>query len=207
MNSPLIATIAGLILAGFLFVYLVPLLWKRRNIFGSLICLLVSVVMALTVVLFLCISTGIKGYTALTREDRAATVYITPLGSQQFRAKVVRPNLPDTVFSVAGDELYIDARVLKWKPIVNILGIHTAYCLDRVSGRYRDAQDETSKVRTVYSLTGPVKPWDLFFLRTRFEFLSPLVDAYYGSAAFVPVNNVRVVAVTVSASGLIARPQ
>jgi hypothetical protein len=52
-----------------------------------------------------------------------------------------------------------------------------------------------------------MKPWDLFFLRTRYSFLAPIIDAYYGSAAFVPVRNVKVVKIMVTTSGLIARPE
>lgn len=207
MSAILIAVIAGLILAGFFFVCLVPLLWKRRNIFGSFLSLLLAVLLTMTVLMLLLVIAGTKGYAALTREELAATVYVTPLGNQQFRAKIVQPDGRDTVFAVAGDELYIDARVLKWKPFANLLGLHTAYRLDRVSGRYIDLKDEAAKVRTLYSLAGPMEPWDIFLLRTRFNFLAPLVDAYYGSATFVPVNTMRALRVLVSTTGLLIRSQ
>ena len=101
----------------------------------------------------------------------------------------------------------MDARILKWKPIVNVLGLHTAYCLDRVSGRYSDIRDERTKVRSLYSLNGGMMPWDLFFLRVRYGFLSPVLDAQYGSAAFVPASDVKVVRILVTASGLIAKSE
>jgi hypothetical protein len=157
--------------------------------------------------LVLLVSVGTKGYKALVREDLAATAYITPLGNQQFRATIVRPHTPDTTFTLAGDELYMDARILKWKPIVNVLGLHTAFCLDRIAGRYIDIRDENAKLHTLYSLSGGTMPWDLFFLRVRYGFLSPILDAHYGSAAFVPVNDVKVVRILVTASGLIARSE
>jgi hypothetical protein len=163
--------------------------------------------MILSALLALAISVGSIGYKALVREELAATVYITQLGVQQFQAKIVRPDASDTAFAIAGDELYVDARILKWKPLVNVLGLHTAYCLDRVAGRYTDINDERAKVRTLYSLGGGIKPWDLFFLRNRYSFLAPILDAYYGSAAFVPVRDVKVVKIMVTTSGLIARPE
>jgi hypothetical protein len=163
--------------------------------------------MILSGLLALVISAGSIGYKALVREELAATVYITPLGIQQFQAKIVFPDALDTTFAIAGDELYVDARILKWKPLVNVLGLHTAYCLDRVAGRYVDINDEHTKVRTLYSLGGEMKPWDLFFLRTRYSFLAPILDAYYGSAAFVPVRDVKVIKILVTTSGLIARPE
>jgi hypothetical protein len=76
-----------------------------------------------------------------------------------------------------------------------------------VAGRYVDINDERTKVRTLYSLHGWMKPWDLFFLRTRYSFLAPILDAYYGSAAFVPVRDVKVIKILVTTSGLITRPE
>ena len=43
-------------------------------------------------------------------------------------------------FTVHGDEWRIDARVLKWKPWANVLGLDTQYRLDRLSGRYESTQ-------------------------------------------------------------------
>ena len=202
----LLAT-SALLLAGIVFGLLVRRAWKNRRFMGCLTFLLLSIIAMLSALLVLLVSAGTKGYKALVREELAATAYITPLGNQQFRAKIVRPHAPDTAFAIAGDELYMDARILKWKPIVTVLGLHTAYCLDRVSGRYSDIRDERTKVRTLYSLNNGMRHWDLFFLRVRYGFLSPILDAQYGSAAFVPANDVKVVRILVTGSGLIARSE
>jgi len=202
----LLAT-SALLLAGIVFGLLVRRAWKNRRFMGCLTFLLLSIIAMLSALLVLLVSAGTKGYKALVREELAATAYITPLGNQQFRAKIVRPHAPDTAFAIAGDELYMDARILKWKPIVTVLGLHTAYCLDRVSGRYSDTRDERTKVRTLYSLNNGMRHWDLFFLRVRYGFLSPILDAQYGSAAFVPANDVKVVRILVTGSGLIARSE
>ena len=207
MNTIVIILIAGFCLLGLVFAYLFLRSWRLRRIMGGLSYLLMSLVMILSALLALVISAGSIGYKALVREELAAIVYITPLGIQQFQARIICAGACDTVFAIAGDELYVDARILKWKPLVNVLGLHTAYCLDRVAGRYVDINDEHTKVRTLYSLHGWMKPWDLFFLRTRFSFLAPILDAQYGSAAFVPVRDVRVVKIMVTTSGLIARPE
>jgi len=207
MNGMLLIVFVGMILCGFLFLICVPRAWKRRRIIGGFTFLLMALLMFMTALVVLLVAAGIKGYKALVREELAAVVYITPLGSQQFQAKIVRPEGRDTAFAIAGDELYIDARVLKWKPVINLLGLHTAYRLDRVAGRYLSIQDEKAKVRTMYSLGGEMKPWDLFFLRTRYRFLAPILDAHYGSATFAPVEGARVVRIMVTTSGLIARPE
>ncbi|HUI93348.1 MAG TPA: hypothetical protein VLX68_13965 [Chitinivibrionales bacterium] len=207
MNSIISILIAVFFLLALVFGVLIYRSWRLRRFMGAFTYLLLTLVMMLSGLLAIVISVGSIGYKALTREDLAATVFITPLGSQQFTAKVVRPGRRDTAFTIAGDELYVDARILKWKPFVNVLGLRTGYCLDRVAGRYTDIGDERTKLRTLYSFGGTIQPWDLFFLRTRYSFLSPILDAYYGSAAFVPVRDVKSVKILVTASGLIARSQ
>ena len=98
------------------------------------------------------------------------------------------PDGSEKIFSLAGDQLYVDAHILKWKPLANIFGLHTSYELDRVAGRYSILNDETTKVRTVYSLSRE-KPLNMFDLRQRFAMLNPLLDAEYGSATFINSNS------------------
>jgi hypothetical protein len=207
MNSAFLIIVAVLSVAGIFFALLVPGAWKKRHFAGCLMFLLAMLLMFMSALVVLLASAGLKGYRALTREEPAATVFITLLGNQQFQARVVRPNERDTLFACAGDELYMDARILKWKPYVNLLGIHTLYRLDRMAGRYLDIQDERTKVRTVYSLSGVMMPWDLFSLWNRVPLLGLAFDASYGSATFIPAKGSRVFNVMVTASGLLIRPE
>jgi hypothetical protein len=89
--------------------------------------------------------------------------------------------------------------------MVNVLGLHTAYELDRVAGRYDDVEQERSSVRTVHTLT-PERRVDLFSLRTRYAFLAPVLDAEYGSGTFVRVNAPAELEIRVSTTGLLIRP-
>jgi hypothetical protein len=99
----------------------------------------------------------------------------------------------------------VDARILKWSYWANVLGLHTAYELDRVAGRYRLMEDELSKPRTLQSLARE-RPVDLFGLRKRYEALSPFYDAEYGSATFIAADRPAIYEVLVSTTGLLARP-
>jgi hypothetical protein len=85
-----------------------------------------------------------------------------------------------------------------------VFGLHTAYELDRVAGRYHDLTQERSADRTVYAI-GVEKTMDLFNLRRRYTFLAPLLDAEYGSGTFVPVSKPAGFEVRVSTSGLLIR--
>lgn len=147
---------------------------------------------------------GMQGYRALTREEVAAYMSVRPLAPQRFSATIRLAQGGQATYELAGDEIYADAHILKWKPIANLLGLHTVYELDRVAGRYRDLEQERSAPRTVYSL-GRKKPVDLFGLRQRHAFLEPLFDAEYGSASFVPVSGPAELELRVSTTGLLVR--
>jgi hypothetical protein len=147
---------------------------------------------------------GIQGYRTLTREDVAARLSVRPVGPQRFAATVRFPDGREATYDLAGDEIYVDAHILKWKPFANVLGLHTAYELDRVAGRYHAIEQERSRVRTVHSL-GQEKLLDLFRLRQRYPFLGTLVDAEYGSATFTTVARPTDLELRVSTTGLLIR--
>lgn len=150
------------------------------------------------------IAVGTAGYQTLTREDTAATVRVEPTGTQRFNATVRFADGRTQTYALTGDELYVDAHILKWKPLANLFGLHTAYELDRIAGRYHALKDEQSAPRTVHAL-GARKPIDFFTLRRRYPMLAPLVDAEYGSASFVPVTRPADLEVRVSTTGLLIR--
>ena len=145
-----------------------------------------------------------RGYQALTREVVAATVTVRPGAEQQFTADVLFPDGRQATFALAGDQIYVDAHILKWKPLANFLGLHTAYELDRVAGRYRELTQERTGPRTVFSLAED-KPVNIFHLRQRYAVLSPLLDVEYGSATFVPADRPAKYEVRVSTTGLLVR--
>ncbi len=152
------------------------------------------------------IGVGMSGYRALTREDVAARIVVRPVGPQRFAATFLVSDRPEMTYQLAGDGIYVDAHILKWKPMANMLGLHTAYELDRVAGRYDDIAQERSGDRTVYSLVQD-RPVDLFGLRRRYAFLAPLLDAEYGSGTFVPVTRPAEFEVRVSTTGLLIREE
>jgi len=204
MPSPLIiiALLCALFCLAFLFAAMASL--KKRRVFSIVIRSLLALLMLSLALLFSAISISLQGYRALTKEERAAIVKIEPAGAQKFIARFTFPDGSQQAFSLTGDQLYVDAHILKWKPLVNILGLHTAYELDRVAGRYENLTDETTRPRTVHTLSKD-KPIDMFQLRRRFEALNPLLDAEYGSATFINTNSAEEFSIMVSTTGLLIR--
>jgi hypothetical protein len=177
---------------------------KKRRILRTATNTLLALLMLSLTALFATLSVSTQGYRALTREELVASVTTRRLTEQRFEAWVQFADGRDTLFLLAGDEFYMDARILKWKPIANVLGLHTDYELDRISGRYLDLEAEQSSSRTVFALS-PSKPIDLFDLRRRHPLLGWLVDAEYGSGTFTATDDQTTFDVLVSTSGLLIR--
>lgn len=155
-------------------------------------------------------STGLAAWSlarfeALARETTAAVVTVTPSGAQRFEAVVELADGATRRFALAGDQIWVDAQIVKWHPWANAIGLHTAYRLERIGGRYRSLDDERTAPRTVEALHDGDVPSDLFDWAGRRDWLRPLVDASYGSATYLAADEARTLEVRVSATGLLLR--
>ena len=150
------------------------------------------------------IALGSTGLQALTGEHTAARIQVTPTGPQRYNATVRLADGRTETYELAGDDIYVDAHIVKWTPLANQLGLDTSYRLDRISGRYRSVDKETTERRTVYSLAPP-GPIDLVAIGRRFP-LAAFFDAEYGSATYVPVASPAELELKVSTTGLLMRP-
>jgi hypothetical protein len=203
-----VLTVVALVCAAFgaLLVAGMVIYARRRQLLRSLGLLLSGLFLFALAALGGTVSVGVKGYRALTAEEVAARVRTEPTGPQRFRATVELPDGRVGQFDVAGDQLYVDAHILKWKPLVNLLGLRTGYELDRVGGRYVAVADERLRPHTVFPL-GPDRPVDVYgFVRRHPRVLAPLVDATYGSGTFVGADQPGWFEVRVSTTGLLIRP-
>ena len=176
----------------------------RARLFRFVFRALLSVVfIALGAVLGV-VALGIEGVRALTKEETAARIKVVPTGPQRYDATVTFADGRVETYELAGDDIYVDAHIIKWTPLANQLGLHTSYRLDRIAGRYRAIDQETTARRTVYTIAAPAMV-DLVALRRSFP-LGPFFDAEYGSASYVPVTQPGELELRVSTTGLLLRP-
>lgn len=152
------------------------------------------------------VAASLHGYKRLTHEQLAAKVTLRQLGEREYALTLEAPGSAARHYDIRGDEWQIDARVLKWRPTATIAGFDTLYRLERLSGRYGDIIQERTAKRTVHALAVSDEPVDLWDLAKRYHSYVPLVDALYGSAAFVPMAEGAEYTVMVSATGLLIRP-
>lgn len=171
---------------------------------ASALSALLSLALLASGALCAAVAVGLSGYRALTREELAATVYTVPTGPQAFEARIVLPDGSEANYMLAGDQFAVEARILKWHPWANLLGLHTAYELDRVTGRYVNIEHEQQRPRTVFPLA-PEHRLDLFAWRARLPWLAPVVDAEYGSSTFTRADRIASYEVRVSTTGLLVR--
>jgi len=175
-----------------------------KRLFRFTATLTLGLLMVSLAALFGVISIATYGYTALIREDVMAHITVEPIGDQQFSVWLVTSDNRQLFFDLSGDALYIDAHILKWKPLANMFGLHTSCQLDRIAGRYKDLEDETTRPRTVVSVSRK-KSVDMFELCRKYPFLKIFVDAEYGSATFITADRPSELELRVSTTGLLIR--
>ncbi len=164
-----------------------------------------ALLLAIAALLFV-VSLNLHTYARLTFERPVAEIVFQQRGPQSFNATLTQvPNGEIQMFVLAGDEWQLDARVLKWKGWANLFGLDAQYRLERVSGRYRDIEQERTAERTVYPLAEN-PGLDLWQITLDNPSRLPFVDAVYGNAAYMPMSDGARYEVSITQTGLIARP-
>lgn len=164
-----------------------------------------SLLLAVAALLFV-VSLNLHTYARLTFERPVAEIVFEQRAPQTFNATLTQvPNGEIQMFVLSGDEWQLDARVLKWKGWANLFGLDAQYRLERVSGRYRNIDQERTAERTVYALAEN-PGMDLWQMTLDKPDRLPFVDAVYGNAAYMPMSDGARYEVSITQTGLIARP-
>ncbi len=150
------------------------------------------------------VSTSYLGYEQLTAEEQVGAIEFSQLDTTTFEARLMIDGERDRIMTLKGDEWQLDARIVSWTPPMTVLGLEPIYQLERVSGRYTDIARERSEERTVHALYED-RPVDLWSIAQDFPFV-PGVDAYYGTATYLPMAAGARYEIRLSRDALIARP-
>lgn len=204
MIFTLLAILIGLI-ALYLAYKAVSLLWKNswfvgfcRGIFG-LALLAAGTLVALT-------AYDVYSYKQVLQEQVVATINFDKIEDQHYFAVLSDKDGKEQRVEIRGDQWQLDARIVKWKGYLATFGLKPAFRLERLSGRYYDIEQETTAKRTAYtvhdSLYG-VDVWRIFHSNPEWV---PVVDAVYGSATYLPMKDGALFEISLSNTGLVARP-
>lgn len=179
-------------------------LFRRRLFTGGGLSTLGAIVLA-SASLGAALASNLYTYHRLTAEQAVVDLNFERLGDQRFRVAVIDTKGDVQHFELRGDEWQLDARLLRWRGTATLLGLDPLYRLERISGRYRDLKQEQTAKRSVHALSNSTG-LDLWRLARGYEKWLPFVDAAYGSATYLPMADKAQFAVTLNASGLVARP-
>jgi len=198
-----VAIIVFAVLGVILFILGIQRVWRRRVLTGSLEGLVGLLLLAIAA-LMAAISINLYTYDRLTHESTITEVRFQGVGPQHFLASMMFKNNAK-ILDLRGDEWQIDARVLKWHGTAVLIGFDTLYRLDRFSGRYRGLSQEKTGPRTVYGLSEE-QGLDLWMIARKYTRWIPWVDTIYGSATYMPMVDSASYTVSISSTGLLARP-
>lgn len=180
-------------------------LFRARFIAAGGSALVGTVLLSVAALLFV-VSLNLHTYSRLTHERPVAEIVFEQRGPQTYNATLSQVASGEIqMFVLQGDEWQLDARVLKWKGWANVIGLDAQYRLERVSGRYRDIEQERHGERTVYPLSEN-PGLDLWKMTLDHPTRLPFVDAVYGNAAYMPMIDGARYEVSITQTGLIARP-
>lgn len=206
MTDKIYLIIALILLLGLLLVGMgIRRMFGRRKLGGG-----INVVLGIVLVVIAVSSVGVLAnlytYHQLTGEQPVGTLTFEKFAPREYVATLNTGSGTSRQFTVFGDECQMDARILKWHYFANLIGFDTVYRLDRISGRYRDVAAEKTAERSVYALAeNPgIEIWSII---NRFNDFIPWIDAVYGNAVYLPMEQGAVYAITMTDSGLIARPR
>ncbi len=209
------------LLALFFFVKGVRRLLRRRLVSGLSMEFSALFFISIAAIILL-LAANLYTYQRLVYERPVAEIYFTKLQPQRYLAKLKYPDSGDVQqFELLGDEWQLDAQVLIWKGFASLLGLDTGYRLHRLSGRYQNLEKARHAPHSVYSLvavrtlnTAVAGKWvvdnwtlDIWALAHKHADWFDFVDAAFGSAVFLPMTDGAKYRVSISRTGLVARPE
>ncbi|MDN3639695.1 cation/multidrug efflux pump [Simiduia curdlanivorans] len=157
--------------------------------------------------LFVLVAFDLLGYKHVLNDKPIATLSFERLGPQSYRAILVESDGVESRFDLSGDQWQLDARIIRWSSLVAAWGVKPAYRLDRLAGRYYSLEKERQNTRTVYSLIdtetdSSVDVWPV--LQASSAWLP--IDAQYGSATYLPMDDGALYSISLSYAGLVSKP-
>lgn len=154
-----------------------------------------------------------QSFARLTHENDVADIKVKALDPAHatYRVTVTRLDGPrqSLACDLQGDEWTMDARVQKWKPWANVLGLDTTYTLDQMDNKYFDAQRANGKPITACDLRGPEPAVNRWVPQSWLMWLvgqSYTEQRRFGSAAYMPLADGATYRVMMTQSGLNAEP-
>ncbi len=204
----------ALLIAGAVIVALGGWSCAHRHIFSGLTVVLGGLVIAVSGVAVGLVGANLLIYARLTYEQPVAEINVRAVDVTEKRYAVTVQPLGSpadaTVCDLQGDDWLLSARVQRWKPWANVLGLDSTYRLEQVANRYRSAVEGNGKPITACDINAAALPpitgyvpaeWQAWLLsQVRME------DRRFGSANYMPLAHGAAYRVVMTQAGLNAEP-
>ena len=178
----------------------------KRLMISSFRYEITGVVLLTAAAMLFLVSSNIHTYERLVYEQPIASISFHKIAPQHFSVELEPQGDGENWFyELRGDEWQLDAQILTWHGYANLLGLDSYYRLHRLSGRYTDIEEERTRPRSVHGLAAEQRI-DLWSYANEYRNWLSMVDATYGSAVFLPMNDGARYSVSISRNGLVARP-
>jgi len=142
----------------------------------------------------------------LTEEQDLGSISLLKTGPRVFEATLIlKDEKQPRHFRLTGDQWHLHVRFLKWRYPATLVGIRSLYQLEQLRGRYENPQALDSLELTAYQLSNSpgLALWRLAKSTQRWL---PFIDAVYGNSVYLPMANEASYRISVTTSGLVARP-
>jgi hypothetical protein len=169
------------------------LIWLKASFAMSLISGAVFALLSLL---------DILSYKQLLAEVPIASISIYEKQPQHFDLTLIAIDGEEQRFEIYGDQWQLDARLLTWVGPMAALGKKPLYRLDRISGRYISLEQARNAEQSIYGL----KQSDVIDVWKILQAIPSWIDANYGSAVYMPMENGAVYSVHLTAKGMNVRP-
>lgn len=186
----------------FIAVVVALFLWARKGWFRQWLRGTAGMVLIAGAIWLGLVVWDLASYRSAIQERPLATVSIYEIEPQVFDLTLVDSEGEEERFVVKGDQWQLDVRMLVWTGPLLALGKEPLYRFDRLSGRYLSIEEERNSPRTVYGFGGS-EGFDIWSWLRNYDLW---LDADFGSAVYMPMENGAVFSVVRTTKGLVARP-
>jgi hypothetical protein len=204
MIYPAVAVVLAII-ALVIVLFGLRLLFNRHWLLGFLRGLFGLAIIGVAVILALG-AWDLRSYRQVLAEQPVATLTFNKLDPQHYAVTLIFPDSREQRIDLHGDLWQLDARVLKWSTALAGLGLKPGYRLDRLSGRYLSLEDELNRPRSLVELDTEKSVLDAWYWLRQVNQRFTVLDAQYGSAAYLPMADGAMFTVNLGPSGLVAKP-
>ena len=207
LPDPILGTSSCIALVfSFLFIYLALSRIKRLKLWQSGFYAALSFMFFSAAAIILLTTLNIHNYQRFSGDRTVAEIHFYKLSPQLYRADLVLADAGQSrKFELRGDKWQLDARIIKWKAPLTLIGFNSLYRLDRLQGRYQDLDQARDAPRTVFALNQD-RSLDLWSIIQQYRKWLPWIESFYGNASYLPMADDSIFEITMSQSGLIAKP-